>query len=122
MPKRIRDGQKRLCIWLSEDHPIFKVPKGERTKAIQNLGNLEIAMVLIESAKREILDNLQPINHSVAMIETMLRAGQVQTAKEHAPTGSDVSKDDGGMDDIYKDFGGIQVEERVRTTRRKGER
>ena len=53
-----RKGQRRITLWLPEDHPVFLIPRGRRTKWIQDrleAGKEEEIRKVVVEAVREAL-------------------------------------------------------------------
>jgi hypothetical protein len=111
-----RSGKKRLDVWLSEDHPIFKVNPGERTRMIENIGNLEIAMALIAEMRKEMLDNFSQINQAITRIEAKLMPGLQIESKGNAPVAEQTGEFD--INSIYQEFGGIASAQNIKKKRR----
>jgi len=103
-----RKGKRRLDIWLPADHPIFKVPAGERTMVIQHFGDFDVAMSYVENMKDEILIAVAKLDMAVARIEKMLKSGAMQI-KEAVPGESigQMESETFSIDDIYREFGGL---------------
>lgn len=103
-----RKGKKRLDVWLPENHPIFKVKPGDRTRVIQNLGDFDMALSLMEDVKRELLDVLHPMEQTLKRLEKTLASGSIRASGDtSAPGGQGVESYDVGS--LYKDFGGLAV-------------
>jgi hypothetical protein len=100
-----RNGKKRLDLWLSEDHPIFKVNPGERTRVIESLGSMEVAMSLIADMKQEMLDNFSQIKQAIARIEETLRPGQIKAINDELSAAEQAGEFD--INSIYKGFGSL---------------
>ena len=106
--KNGRNGKKRLSVWLPEDHPIFKVPQGERTRAIQGLGNLEIAMAHIVDMRNEMKSALSSIAESVGNIEKTVKSGLLKVTGANE-TGDPRQAGEYDLSELYRDFGGLAV-------------
>jgi hypothetical protein len=112
-----RSGKKRLDVWLSEDHPVFKVNAGERTRMIENIGNLEIAMALIAEMRKEMLDSLSQINQAVSRVEAKIIPGSQIASRETAPAAEQAGEDD--INSIYRDFGGLATAQNTEKDKKK---
>jgi hypothetical protein len=112
-----RSGKKRLDLWLSEDHPIFKVNPGERTRVIESLGSLEIAMSLIADMRQEMLDNSLQIKQAIARVEENLMPGQAHTSNDQLPAAEQTGEFD--INSIYEGFGGLATAQNDKKRKRR---